>query len=81
MDTATPNPGDRYLGPTGRTWTVVGATPSGDRVRVVTDGDAGAVIDRVALARMIPLDAARVALTLVPGQAPAPVAEPPATAA
>ena len=81
MDTATPNPGDRYLGPTGRIWTVVAATPRGDRIHVVTDGDAGAVIDHVALARMIPLDAPRVELTVVPAPSPAPAADHPATAA
>ena len=82
MDTATPHPGDRYLGPTGVIWTVVGTTPRGDRVHVVTDGDAGAVIDLVALARMLPLDAPRVELTVVPEPAPAPAAaDDPATAA
>ena len=79
-----PTPGDRYLGPTGRIWTVVRVTAVGDRVHVVTpgaDGEEGAVIDLVALARMVALDAGRPTLIGLGEHAPAAVADGPPTAA
>ena len=51
-------PGDRFLGPSGRIWTVQTITTRGNRIVVTTptpEGDSGAIVDRLAVARMIPL--------------------------
>ena len=53
-----PQPGDRFLGPSGRIWTVQTITPRGNRIVLTTptpEGDSGAIVDRLAVARMIPL--------------------------
>ena len=53
-----PEPGDRFLSPSGRIWTVQAITTRGNRIVLATptpDGDSGAIVDRLAIARMIPL--------------------------
>ena len=53
-----PEPGDRFLGPSGLIWTVQAITTRGDRIVLTTptpDGDSGAIVDLLAIARMIPL--------------------------
>jgi hypothetical protein len=58
---AAPQPGDRFLGPSGRIWTIQTITPRGDRILLTTpapEGDSGAIVDRLAVARMIPLPVA-----------------------
>jgi hypothetical protein len=53
--------GDRFLGPGGRIWTVRTITTRGDRIVLTTptpEGDSGAIVDRLAVARMIPLPVA-----------------------
>ena len=53
-----PEPGDRFLGPSGRIWTVQAITTRGNRIVLTTptpDGDSGAIVDHLAIARMIPL--------------------------
>jgi hypothetical protein len=65
-----PESGDRFLGPSGRFWTVQAITAHGNRIVLTTptpEGDSGAIVDLVAIARMIPL---RVA-TSPPDNAPA----------
>ena len=56
-----PEPGDRFLGPSGKIWTVQALTARGNRIELTTptaEGDAGAIVDALAIARMIPLPAA-----------------------
>ena len=56
-----PEPGDRFLGPSGKIWTVQALTARGNRIELTTptaEGDAGAIVDAVAIARMIPLPVA-----------------------
>jgi hypothetical protein len=51
-------PGDRFLGPSGRIWTVQTITTRGNRIVPTTptpDGDSAAIVDHLAVARMIPL--------------------------
>jgi len=65
-----PQLGDRLLGPSGRIWTVQTITTRGNRIVLTTptaDGDSAAIVDHLAVARMIPL---RIA-TSSPGDAPA----------
>jgi hypothetical protein len=53
-----PEPGERFLGPSGRIWTVQALTARGNRIVLTTptpDGDSGATVDLLAIARMIPL--------------------------
>ena len=53
-----PEPGDRFLGPSGRIWTIQAITAHGNRIVLTTptpEGDSGAIVDLVAIARMIPL--------------------------
>ena len=53
-----PEPGERFLGPSGRIWTVQAITARGHRIVLTTptpEGDSGAIVDLVAIARMIPL--------------------------
>ena len=53
-----PQPGDRFLGPSGRIWTVQTITTRGNRIVLTTptpDGDSAAIVDHLAVARMIPL--------------------------
>jgi hypothetical protein len=53
-----PEPGERFLGPSGRIWTVQAITAHGNRIVLTTptpEGDSGAIVDLVAIARMIPL--------------------------
>jgi hypothetical protein len=75
---AAPQPGDRFLGPSGRIWTIHTITPRGDRVVLTTpapEGDSGAIVDRLAVARMIPLPVA----TSSPDDTPATPGERPTT--
>jgi hypothetical protein len=51
--------GARFLGPSGRIWTVREITPRGHRLIMTTpsaDGECGAVMDVNAILRMVPLD-------------------------
>ena len=53
-----PQPGDRFLGPSGRIWTVQTITTRGNRIVLTTptpEGDSAAIVDHLAVARMIPL--------------------------
>jgi hypothetical protein len=53
-----PQPGHRFLGPSARIWTVQTITTRGDRIVLTTptpEGDSGAIVDHLAVARMIPL--------------------------
>jgi hypothetical protein len=55
-----PPVGTRYLAPSGKIWTVRSITPRGGRVILTAespDGELGAVMDFVAVSRMIPVDA------------------------
>jgi hypothetical protein len=59
MDDETVRLGAHYLAPSGRIWTVRSVHSATSRVVVTTaspEGDQGAVIDTVALGRMIPVD-------------------------
>ena len=52
--------GSQFLSPTGRIWTVRSVTPNGARVVLASpapDGDHGAVMDTVAVRRMVRIDA------------------------
>jgi hypothetical protein len=52
-----PEPGDRFLGPSGRIWTVQAITAHDTRIVLTTptsEGDSGAIVDLLAIARMIP---------------------------
>lgn len=56
-----PEPGERFLGPSGRIWTVQAITARGHRIVLTTptpEGDSGAIVDLLAIARMIPLSTA-----------------------
>ena len=51
--------GTRVLSPTGRIWTIRSITPSGSRVVLTsdqTDGQHAAILDRVAVLRMVRID-------------------------
>jgi hypothetical protein len=53
-----PEPGERFLGPSGLIWTVKAITACGDRIVLTTptpDGDSGVIVDLLAIARMIPV--------------------------
>jgi hypothetical protein len=71
-----PQPGDRFLGPSGRIWTVQAITTRGDRIVLTTptpDGEGGAIVDHLAVARMIPLPIATSSLddtAATPGDRP-----------
>jgi hypothetical protein len=51
-----PEPGERFLGPSGLIWTVQAVTAGGDRIVLTTltaDGDSGVIVDLLAIARII----------------------------
>ena len=51
--------GTQVLSPTGRIWTIRSITPSGSRVVLTsdqTDGQHAAILDRVAVLRMVRID-------------------------
>ena len=51
--------GSQFLSPTGRIWTVRTITPNGNRVYLTSDepdGEHGAVMDAVAVGRMVRID-------------------------
>ena len=59
METDAITIGTRVLSPTGQIWTIRSITPSGSRVVLTsdqTDGEHGAVMDRVAVLRMVRID-------------------------
>jgi hypothetical protein len=75
--------GSRFLGPTGRIWTVRRITPRGHRlvmVRLSADKECAAVMDVSAVLRMVPLDRAGTARSgrrvLRPAKSPATAAAP-----
>jgi hypothetical protein len=51
--------GSQFLSPTGRTWTVRSITPNGSRFVLTSagpEGESGAVMDLVAVMRMVRID-------------------------
>ena len=59
METDAITIGAQVLSPTGRIWTIRSITPSGSRVVLTsdqTDGEHAAIMDRVAVLRMVRID-------------------------
>ena len=74
METDAITIGAQVLSPTGRVWTIRSITPSGSRVVLTsdqTDGEHAAVMDRVAVLRMVRIDQRLAADTYVERSAPA----------
>jgi hypothetical protein len=74
METDAITIGTQVLSPTGRIWTIRSITPSGSRVVLAsdqTDGEHAAIMDRVAVLRMVRIDQRLDAGTYVERSAPA----------